>query len=165
MSHPHGLNGEVYLRFHSKEADWLQPKVVLRLVSKSMTQDYDVEACTVHRSGWRVRLSGIQHRNQSEILKGAKVYISIENLKAAEGEPIFLAEILGWRVCTNEWGVVGEISGFSSNGPQDLLSVNRPGIKDAILIPFVEDFIVELNYESRTVWMSLPEGLLELDKE
>ena len=96
-------------------------------------------------------------------MKGQGFYIPDELLISEPGETIFLGEILGFQLRGPDGQVLGEVVDFSSNGLQDLLVVKGPGGKKSD-VPFVDDFIVELNFDEKFLVMDLPEGLLDLSK-
>ena len=58
-----------------------------------------------------------------------------------------------------EQKILGEIVGFSSNGPQDLLVVEANG--KTVEIPFVDAFIKKIDFKHQSVVMELPEGLFK----
>ena len=74
------------------------------------------------------------------------------------GETIFLHEILNFSLISEKNEVLGQISGFSSNGVQDLLIVKNQSGEH--MVPFVAPWIMDLNFKDHTVQMNLPPGLL-----
>jgi 16S rRNA processing protein RimM len=161
---PHGIRGEVFIQLSAGRADWLNSldKFFLIRIGEA-GRDWPVKSARPHKDGLIVVLEGVETRNQSEELKRAQVYIPETWLQGQPGESIFLNEILNFTVIDN--GVaVGVITGFASNGPQDLLRITRDGGAEA-LVPFVEDFIVRLDFENRKVEMNLPPGLLDIEEQ
>ena len=63
-------------------------------------------------------------------------------------------------MCNPEGELIGEIVDFSSNGAQDLLVVKTTAGHEA-LVPFVDDFIFNIDFDARQVRMDLPPGLIE----
>ena len=159
----HGIRGEIFVRLSAGSADWLHGLKHLYLLSgdSESLSEHKVSFARPHKDGLIVKLADVVDRNRSEELRKSSVYIDSELLTAEPGERIYLGQILGFEVLDR--GVaVGKITGFTSNGPQDLLQV--AGVKGEILIPFVDDFIVDINFDGRIVNMSLPDGLLSIDE-
>lgn len=156
-----GLKGEVYVLIFSGEMEW-KSKLRSILLSTEETpeqgQEFEVTKAQNHKTGLILKLKGIENRNQSEELKGKLLFISSEHFVSKKGERIFLNEILGFQVFDGD-RAVGEIVQFSSNGPQDLLVIEQNQKKYDI--PFVEAFLVEIDFKNRIVKMNLPEGLLD----
>ncbi len=161
----HGLKGEVLIIIFSKDySPWLKLEQIY------ISPDENIPARNMKVLGIRhaavgliVRLDQLTDRTPAEKLKGELVFVSKELLKAKEGERIFLREILNFKVFDKK-NLIGEISGFSSNGPQDLLLVTRTEKENPIQIPFVEAFIVNLDFKAKILKMDLPEGLLEVNE-
>jgi 16S rRNA processing protein RimM len=156
VSDAHGLKGEVYVRLDAKKADWLAALATVRLE----TVDYAVLAKSAHKDGLILKLAGVADRTAAELLKGQKVLIPKGYLHSTDGEAPYLDEILGFEVIDERLGSLGPVLKFDSNGAQDLLVV-KPG-RDEQLIPFVQEFVQELNMDKKQILMDLPEGLVEL---
>ncbi len=115
-----------------------------------------IQSIREHSRGLQVQFKEITDRNQSESLQGAHLFGSPDLFVSAPGESIYLREILGFEVLDLSHNQnLGRIESISSNGPQDLLVVGEK----SILTPFVDAFIVEVDFPNRTIRMNLPEGL------
>lgn len=158
----HGIRGEIFVRLQADQAEWLDDLHSLFLLAPDANElrEFEVQFARPHKDGLIVKFREVVDRNTSELLRKHSVYIDSQLLVAEMGEAIYLKQVLGFAVVDRDQRV-GEIVGFSSNGVQDLLRVKTDN--GEVLIPFVDDFIVDLNFETRTVNMSLPEGLLDLD--
>lgn len=108
-------------------------------------------------------LKGMNNRNQAEAMIGKEIYVSSEIFKSNDQEKPYLTEILQFSVVDNEKGPLGKIVGFSSNGSQDLLIVDFENEK--VEIPFVDAYVTKLDRSEQTIFMNLPEGLLEINKK
>jgi 16S rRNA processing protein RimM len=156
-----GLGGEIFVLVFSKQTSWAKKIKNIGLgADASSLQVFQVEKIKPYKEGLILSLAGITDRNQSEKLKGLMCFIPETLLSSAKGERIFLSEILGFQIRDGE-KLVGEIKSFSSNGPQDILVVENGSA--TYEIPFVEAFIVKIEFERRLIQMNLPEGLLSLE--
>ncbi len=163
ISAAHGLKGELYLRLHSEYADWLESGVELYLTPKNQIDRmaFCVDLAKSHKEGWRLSLNGVRTREQSEALKGAKVEIDSGLLVSEPGETLYLAELEGFELKSNEGEILGRVVGAGFNGAQDLLRVQPDNQGAEVLVPFVEDFIVEVDFSGKKIVMNLPDGLFE----
>lgn len=164
----HGLKGEIYIQLNSKQADWLDSVESLTLWNVGKTQVLEIERATPFKDGLRVKLKGIEDRNQSEALRKSQVFIEESVLVAEPGENLFLNQILNFDLVNPTLEKLGQIVGFGTNGVQDLLRIRPAGIDSSDvaeerLVPFVDQFIVRIDLENRQVIMDLPEGLLDLE--
>lgn len=157
----HGLKGHVHLYLKAGRADWIEHFSALKLTQKTTTKQFQVESAVPFKHGLIVKLVGVNDRNASEALHGWSAEIEENYLKAEPGERVFLHQLLSWQVQDEQLGLIGEVARFSSNGPQDLLVVQKTD-RTWVELPLVDDFIVDLDWEKRVLQMSLPEGLLEI---
>lgn len=164
----HGISGELFVQLFTPEADWLGNANKLFLLpahetAASALQTFEDFKLRRHKAGLIFKSGAIKDRNLAETYKGARVFVREEALRSAPGDRIFLREILGFNVVGKEGQVLGKIEDFSSNGAQDLLVVRTLGNTTA-LVPFVDDFIVEVDFSNEAITMDLPPGLLTVDQ-
>jgi 16S rRNA processing protein RimM len=98
----------------------------------------------------------------SKNLKTLKLKNSLELLQSKKGETIYLKEILGFDVLV-EGQSVGTVEAFSSNGTQDLIIIKNQD--HSFEVPFVEQFIVKINFEDCEILMDFPLDLIELNRK
>ncbi len=67
----------------------------------------------------------------------------------------------GFKLYDQKHGFVGVITAMQENPAHPLLEVEREGA-EVLLVPLVEELIVDVSEEERSVTMALPDGLLEL---
>ena len=75
-----------------------------------------------------------------------------------EDDEFYLEDLIGFRVRIGT--LKGEITDYYDSEANPLFEVEIGGKR--ILVPAVEEFIAGIDFESRTVKMVLPEGLIEL---
>lgn len=158
----HGLKGELYIQLFAKQADWLESFKQFWLETKTGLEAFEVARAKPHKDGLIVKSNAIEDRTHAEKLKGAQFFIPNEYLVAKEGESIFLKQIEGFKVVEADQEL-GIIKSFATNGAQDLLVVQ--GIEKEMLIPFVEAFVKNIDYDLKTLFVELPEGLLTVGEE
>lgn len=161
----HSLKGEVYVIIFSKDASW-SPKLREIFIKKNETDKIEkaIEVVNVkkHKDGVILKLAGINNRNESEALKSYLIYIHEEILTSKPGEDIYLNEIEGFEVFNFE-EFVGEIVSFRNYGAHDNLIVENKEQNKTYEIPFVEEFLVDIDFDGEQIFMELPEGLLSIN--
>lgn len=155
----HGIRGDLYCIVFSGDASWAPDLETLKLGS----EDFKILRIKEFKKGFIVSLEGFADRNRAESFKGREVWVDEENFVSDDGEAVFLNEILGFEVEDKVAGPIGKITAFSSNGEQDLLVISYKNKN--VEIPFVEDFVLEMNFEKKKIVTILPEGLLEINNE
>lgn len=161
---PHGLKGDLYILIFSQDVSWADDLVNFRLVNEQTgaTQILTVEGIKSFKKGVIVKPKEFTNRNQSEAVAKFLFEIPEELLVSGEGETIYLAEILGFKIFDHN-KLVGEIKSFSSNSMQDLLIVHDAE-NFVIEIPFVDELVEDIDYDKKEVYMNLPEGLLDINR-
>lgn len=164
----HGLKGEVFAVFNAKKADWLSSISTLLLLKETendrgdklpVLHELKINRVKPHKVGAIFLLEGILDRNQSESLQGTPIYVPNHVLVSKESDTVYLKEILGFKVIDETLGDVGVVTGFSSNGPQDILIIKteKYGARE---VPFVPELTKKIKMKAREILMDLPEGLI-----
>ncbi len=163
----HGLKGEVYILIFSGDTSWVEKNIVIQLERiQGQFKNYKIEKFKIHKDGIIASFESVNNRNESEDLVGLEVHVSKEIFTSKNGDSIYLTEIEQFQVF-NSNQFIGIITGFSTNGSQDILLVdhiknNKLQLKP-IEIPFVSDFVESIDYKQKIVKMNLPEGLIEIN--
>lgn len=123
---------------------------------------YELQSLKPHKEGFIAQIKGVQDRNHSEEIAKSFVFIDQNVLQSEVGEMPFLHEFLNFSVFDGP-SCIGTVTGFDSNGAQDLILVS---LNETLFeIPFVSDFISEIDYTTKTIKFQLPPGLLELNEK
>ncbi|MEK6773996.1 MAG: ribosome maturation factor RimM [Bdellovibrionota bacterium] len=156
----HGLRGDLYVLIFSGDVSWADHLKTFQLQAESASEfkSFNVKKIKPNKKGIIISSPEILDRTQAEALKGSLFFISEELLISKKGETIFLSEILNFSLISEKNEILGHISGFSSNGSQDLLIVKNQSGEH--MVPFVAPWIVDLNFKNQTLQMNLPPGLL-----
>jgi 16S rRNA processing protein RimM len=166
ISDAHGLKGELYVRLYADQSDWLNELDSFYLLSQKTPapeniNEFKVKVKKPHKKGLIIGTPQIQDRTAAENMIGHWFYISEEILISEDdSSEFYLKEIMGFEVRDQQLGVVGKVHGFSSNGEQDLLVLKHNGKE--VLIPLIEEFVIEIDFDRGLIEMDLPEGLLDL---
>lgn len=161
----HALKGELYLLSFAKDISWLEKGINLTLESPKKSGEplrYTIVTFRPFKDGALVKFEGIDNRNQSEELKGCLVFVASENFISEPGEAIFLREVLNFEVQDEQGYSLGKVTSFNSNGSQDLLIITKSDF--SYEVPFVDDFIVEIQFEKSLLIMDFPLDLMDINR-
>lgn len=160
----HGLKGELFIVLYSGEAAWLDKLKTLRLRSPGGDlREAAVRSARLHKNGLIALSPDVVGRNEAEKLRGHELEVPEEFFVSEPGETLYLREVEGFDVVRPDGSAIGPIVAFSSNGAQDLLIVRTA--RGEFPVPFVDDWVEEIQYEDRRVVMDIPFGLLGEDDE
>ena len=157
ITHVHGLKGEFFVSFFSSGTDplILEGQDVQIRKNAEIALSSIVQTARAHKKGMIVQLEGVENRTKAELLNGASFWAPISLFSSVKGENIYLCEVLNFEVCDKGRGVLGKVSAFSENGAQDLLLVQIKNNR-AIEIPFLDEFVVHIDFELQKIKVDLP---------
>lgn len=119
---------------------------------------------TSHSGGhdWLVSFSGVKDLDTAESLVGSHIVVDCADLPEdfEEGASYASERIVGFVVEDEEYGEVGEIVEVREMPTQYLIVVEGEA-GEQVLIPFVEDFIVDVDEAEGVIYMDLPAGLID----
>ena len=122
---------------------------------------YFVKHSQLHKSDLlRVKLEDIDTESDAEALLKSEVYLPLELLPKLEGNTFYFHEIIGFTIKDKHFGDVGIIKSINDSTAQALFEIDRDGVE--ILIPMNDEFIIEVNRDTETINVDVPEGLIEL---
>lgn len=102
----------------------------------------------------------ISNRTEAETCKGYQFYIPKNQLHSQKGDALYLAEILHFELFNEQGERQGQVVGFSGSPLQDTVIVRYDG--GEFEIPLVEELIHSINFENKSIIMTVPEGLKDL---
>jgi 16S rRNA processing protein RimM len=107
-----------------------------------------------------LKLAGIDDRTEAEKHKGEDVWIDKADVRKLPEGTYHIFDLIGMTVVAEDGGVLGTVSDVIKNSAQDLYEVEAEN-KGRFLIPAVEEFILKIDLNERTMTVRLIEGLME----
>ena len=150
-----GLKGEVKVYNYSGSKERYQQ---LRSIYVENTE-HEIEKARYHKEIVILKLSGINDRNAAEEAKGKGIYINESDLPALSEGEYYIRDMIGLTVVDDTGNVLGKLSDVIQNSAQDLYEVEMTDGRK-ILIPAVEEFILNIDIEKRQMDVKLIEGLV-----
>ena len=161
ISRTHGLKGELKVKLSSpfSFADMLV-KGALMLEIKGKPIPYFVEQFNETGQEVIIKLQDINHIDRASGLVGLQVLADEKLLlDTEEGQLNKLKEFL---LIDKNFGEVGRVIEVLEMPAHPVLKIDHQG--EEILVPLVEDFILEIKKRKKEIHVDLPEGLLQLNR-
>ncbi len=158
----HGIRGEIGVVVDSGDVSWIDDAEVLYILRKNIFEEHKIKKIRAHKKGFICLLEDFLDRNKAEEYKGREVWVDEDIFVSEDGDSLYLSEILHFEVIDSQLGPLGKIDAFSSNGIQDLLVITQADKE--IEIPFVKEFVIDIDFENKKIEMELPEGLLQINE-
>ena len=152
-----GLKGEVSVYNYSDSPSIYETTPAVYIGSDLM----ETESVRTKKNMVILKLAGVSDRNAAEALRGREVFITEEDLPELPEGRYYVRDIIGMKVVEDGGDVLGHVTDVIQNTAQDIFEVERPGGKK-VLIPNVDQFILDIDAEKRVISVRLIEGLLDL---
>ena len=157
---PHGVRGDLRFWPHNPQSDLLRVGRRIR-VGRSDTDvdEYELTHVRFDARGVVVGLASINDRDEAARLTGHVWYEARENFSEPSADEIYLTDLLGLKVRTEDGQVVGHIKDVLTMGPTDILVIGNGGKTN--MVPNVPDFVIRMDLEAGEVVIRPIEGLLD----
>lgn len=120
-----------------------------------------IERSSIHREKFlRTQFEDMDSEEIADTIVGKDVYLPLTMLPKLEGNKFYYHEIVGFDAIDQRLGNFGTILRISDNGIQALFEVQKDNA--VILIPLIDEFIIEVNRENKSILFNTPEGLIDL---
>lgn len=107
-----------------------------------------------------VRLDGITSRTAAELLKGARVFADAGDVEDLITTPSESDDLADYEVVNADGEVIGRVVDLRPMPAHDVLVARRPGGEE-VMIPWVPDFVEQIDHGERRLTMRLPDGLVD----
>ncbi|MGW7621349.1 ribosome maturation factor RimM [Streptomyces antimycoticus] len=157
----HGIKGEVTVEVRTDEPELrLGPGAVLTTEPAS-AGPLTIESGRVHSGRLLLRFEGVRDRSAAEALRNTLLIAEVDPEELPEDpEEFYDHQLIDIDVVTVDGTEVGRVSEVSHLPYQDLLIVKRPDGGE-VMIPFVSEFVPEIDLEEQRAVIDPPPGLLD----
>lgn len=159
---PHGLTGELRMRVltsYPERLPDLEKVYIGEDPESSKVTEYPIEHVRMHQQYALLKLKTVNDRDQADRLRELFVMVALDDAVPLDEGEIYLYQLIGLNVQTQEGRSLGKITDILETGANDVLVVqnDRDG---EILIPATDETIISTDMESGIIVVNPPEGLL-----
>lgn len=134
----------------------------VELIRGNFRHRYQIESQRTVNDCLLLKFQGIDTISAAYNLIGCSIYSDIEPSAEPESDESGTPDLSGWTVLNERGQMVGTVQEVLDRTLQPLLDVLGPDQREH-LIPLVPEWLLEMNESSRSLTMSLPEGLLDIN--
>ncbi|MGD2057556.1 MAG: ribosome maturation factor RimM [Anaerolineales bacterium] len=153
---PHGVRGTLVVEPDSKVIESLQPGSVVFI--GDYDRAFEILNFRPHRKRFLITLEGIDDRDQAEQFRDLDVKLSYQDSEPLQEHEYYYWQILGLRVENEAGGILGEVVNILETGANDVYIV-RSGSGEEILLPAIEDVILDVDLDAGRMLVHLLPGL------
>lgn len=178
-----GLKGEIKVYNFSENHDRYEKLEEIYLLIDRDHKPYRIEKVRYKGSTVILKLVGIDDRNESETMKNIDIYMDEDDLEELPEGVYYVKDMIGMDVVSEGGQHLGRLKDVLTDTPQKVYVVerrellkqrqkringksngenkNRMKRKPDILIPGVDEFILNIDMENNTITVRVIEGLYE----
>ncbi|WP_115686251.1 ribosome maturation factor RimM [Corynebacterium senegalense] len=155
----HGIRGEVAVEVFTDEPDVrFAVGEVLHGKQAGKKRDLTVKTCRPHQKRLLLSFEEVPDRTAADSLRGMQFFAAPLE-REEESEEYYDHELISLKVI-HEGEQVGEVTGVMDTPNRKILEIDYAGRE--VLVPFVIDFVPEIDLDGGTLTITPPEGLLDV---
>jgi len=152
--------GEILLKLDSDEIQFKKLKTIFLEIEGALVP-FEIKNVMLHKSSLlRIKLENIDSEKKANTVVKTKTYLPIKDLPKLNGDKFYYHEIISYTVLDLSLGNIGKVKEVNDQTSQPIIVVNN-GLNE-VMIPLVDDFLIEINRNKKTLTFDLPEGLTTL---
>ena len=155
------FKGEVLVFLDTDEPELYQNlESVFVELNKSLVPFF-IEKSALHKDKFlRVRFEDIDSEAAADEIMNCEVYLPLSMLPKLEGNKFYYHEIIDFDVEDTRLGNIGKMVRVNDSNAQPLFEIDKDGIE--ILVPMIDDFIIQVNRKEKKLILTTPPGLVDL---
>jgi len=112
------------------------------------------------KSALRIKFEDVNSEEEASSMINKEAYLPLEDLPKLKGKKFYYHEIIGYNVVDSNYGDIGLIIKVDDKSLQSIFVVENKGKQ--ILIPINDNIIETINRKNKTIYISAPNGLIDL---
>jgi 16S rRNA processing protein RimM len=156
-----GVKGAVELMLDVDDPGKYKKKKSILLLLRNNLIPFFIEQFTVRTKTVLVKFKEVQSANEAELLIGTSLYLPLTELPPLKGKnKFYYHEVIGFTAVDIHLGKIGIITDIVDLTSQPVIQIMSG--KKEILVPLIDEFIVEVNKEKKEFTLHTPEGLVHM---
>ncbi len=155
------FKGEVLVYLDTDEPEMYTELESMFVETNGHLVPFFIERSSIHREKFlRTKFEDMESEEEADTIIGKDVYLPLTMLPKLEGNKFYYHEVVGFDAIDQRLGNFGTVLRILDNGVQALFEVQKD--EAIILIPLIDEFIVEVNRKNKSNLFNTPEGLIDL---
>ncbi|MBQ0058864.1 MAG: ribosome maturation factor RimM [Lachnospiraceae bacterium] len=156
----HGLKGEVKVNVTSDDPNRFDTLDHVYFLEKGQYRLMEIENVRRGKNTPLLKFKGLDRIEDVQGLRGMEMYIERAEAGELEEDEYFLSDLYGCHVYLEDESELGIVTEVIRTGANDVLVVQRRGLKDA-LIPVIKDCVIAMDPAQERIVIRPLKGLLE----
>lgn len=156
-----GRHGEVAAELHTDFPEkFAERKRLFALDASGSRRELQLEEHWLHKSYVVLKFAGVESISEAEALVGCEIQVPREQRVELDAGA-YVSDLIGCEVF-DQGRAIGSVKDVQFGAGEAPLLVVNEGSKE-ILIPFAQEFIVEIDVQGKRIEIKLPVGMLQID--
>ena len=157
----HGIKGQLrVVPFSGDAGNFLALRSVMIKSPAGSLETFAVTAAVAHGKRVLLTLEAFNSINQVLYLVGRELYVVRGQLSELPDDEYYWSDLLGMEVVTDLGESLGKLVNIIVTGSNDVYVVQGEGRE--VLVPALDDVVLDVDISKNKMTVSLPEGLLDL---
>jgi len=155
----HGLKGELVIVIDADNPQEYQKMESVFVDLNKKLVPFFIERIQLNGSKAIIKFEEVDSIDKAKTFKGSKIFLPLDVLPDLKNGYYF-HELIGFSVIDSNEGTLGLISGVFDSGSQDLIAMQYQ--EKEVLIPLTDEVVTKVDKEAKTIYTTLPDGLLDI---
>ncbi|MEY3407781.1 MAG: hypothetical protein RL038_842 [Actinomycetota bacterium] len=157
---PHGIRGEVTIEVRTDEPELRFAPGSLVYSEAAPNKSLKVETARWHSGKLLLTFNGVSDRNAAEVVRGTILMSEIDDTELPEAEDEYYDRQLIGLVVEESGKAIGEVTDVLHLPGQEVLVIGLDAGGE-MMLPFVEQFVPEVNLAGGFLVITPPAGIVE----
>jgi 16S rRNA processing protein RimM len=157
---PHGVHGALTIFLDTDNPEYYSKVESVYVEYQQKLVPFFIESFKLTGNKATVKFQDIDGIDRAAQYKGCVIHLPLDMLPGLGDNQFYYHEIIGYKVIDREAGEIGKIKYIYEANGNDLFAIDYR--KKEILVPIRDEFIQKLDKKTSTVFLNLPDGLLDV---
>ncbi|MBD1261393.1 16S rRNA processing protein RimM [Maribacter polysiphoniae] len=157
----YSFKGEVLVKLDTDEPEIYENMESVFVSLGNNLVPFFIDKCRLHKSSLlRVDFEEVKTENDADRIMGCELYLPLSFLPKLSGDKFYFHEVIGFNLIDSVHGDIGIIESINDTTSQALFEVKKD--EKELLIPINDQIITKVDRENKTIYVTTPEGLVDL---
>lgn len=164
LTKTHGVSGELNMTFTDDVFDRVEAEYLVFHIDGIFVPFFMEEYRFRSQTTVLVKFEGIDTEEQARCMVGTEIYFPKALVEENRDGEYTWSYFTGFTVIDNEYGKLGSVVAVDDT-TMNVLFVIRNASGKEYLVPATEELIDDIDHKGRKLYMTLPEGLLNMEEQ
>jgi 16S rRNA processing protein RimM len=154
----HGIQGELIFLMYDRSSHLLSEGCKVRLVGDKYDKEYSVNSINYSSTKFRLTFDGVNNPEDAARLRGLIIMFNRDGFPDLQGDEYYLVDLIGFELFDSVGDNIGKITDVLELPTNNSMVIEKNGKE--ILIPIMDDFVKNIDFDKKIVKVDNIEGFL-----